>query len=180
MTVTDFVRVFPDMVQVQAVKREKRSVRAVENVNFVGEFQVVLLLESSVDVRFENRALGRDAKRLDKARIVELVQDFFADGFKSRKVGIQKDDAKTAAIGQIPQNVDEPEVREHREDTDAPGAFNSLARAAPAEEVVLVGVHLDVQERLARPVRPQKFLVKACPEEPCRVDNVLEFLLVEN
>lgn len=67
---------------------------------------------------------------------------------------------------------------EHGENTDAPGVLDGLARATPAEEVVLVGVHLDVQEGLARSVRPQKFLVKACPEEPCRVDNVLEFLLV--
>lgn len=67
------MRVFPDMVQVQAAEREESAVRAVEVVDLVGEFQVVFLLEAGVDVGLENRALGGDAEGLDETRIVKLV-----------------------------------------------------------------------------------------------------------
>ena len=153
MTETNLVRVLPDVVEVQSLEREEPAVRAVEILDFIREFQVVLFLIAGIEIRFENRPLGIDAERLDEARVVELVQDFLADGFESRKVGIQKDDAEPAAIGQIAQDIDESEVREHREDADAPCIFDSPARAAPAEEVVLVGIHLDIQERLASAVR---------------------------
>ena len=71
-------------------------------------------------------------------------------------------------------------MRKHGQNADSPGVFDGLVRATPTEEVVLVRIHLDIQERLASAVRTHKFFVQARSKELCRVDNVLEFLLVEN
>ena len=171
---------FPDVVQVQARKREEATVRAVEIFKLVGEFQVIFFLEAGVDERLENGTLGLDAERLDEACVVELVQDFLADGLKGRKVGIQKNDAETASVGQVTEDVDKAQMREHGENTDTPGILDGLVGAAPAEKVVLMGINLDIQERLARAVCSQEFFVQACPEKPCRVDNVLKLLFVQN
>ena len=86
VAVADSVRVFPDVVQVQARQREESAVGAVEVLDLVFEFQVLLFLEAGVDVCFEDRLLGVDAERLDKACVVQLVQDFFADRFQDREV----------------------------------------------------------------------------------------------
>ena len=72
------------------------------------------------------------------------------------------------------------EVGKHGKDANAPCIFHGLVRTAPAEEVVLVGVHLDIEKRSAGSVGTEKFLVEACPEKLCRVDDVFQFLLVKN
>ncbi len=180
VTKTDCVRVFPDVIQVQARKREKAAIRAVEILDFVGELQVVFFLETGVDIRFENGALGLDAECLDETRVIELMQDFFADGFKSRKVGIQEDDSETASVGQETEDVDKAQVREHGENTDTPGILDGLVGAAPAEKVVLMGINLDIQEGLASAVCSQKFFIQASSEKLCRVDNVLKLLFIQN
>ena len=87
------------------------------------------------------------------------MQDFLADRFQCRKVGIQKDKAQAAAVGKVSENIDKTQMREHGKNTDAPGILDSLAWTSPTKEIVLVGVHLDVQERLTRTVCTHKFLV---------------------
>ena len=178
MAVLDRMRVLPDMVEVQALEREETSVGAVELLEGFVHFQVVLLLEPSVKVRLEYGTLGLVAERLDKTCVVQLVEDFLADGFQRVHVGIEENNPDTALVGQVPEHVDEPEVREHGKYANAPGIFNNARGTAPAKEVVLVRIDLDEQEWPAGAVRPQEFLVKARPEKTCRVDNVLEPLLV--
>ena len=101
-------------------------------------------MEPGVDVRLEDGRLGLVPEGLDESRVVQLVQDFLADGFERREVGIQEDDAETAAVGEVAEDIDKPEVREHGEHADAPGALDGARRGAPAEKVVLVREeHLD-------------------------------------
>ena len=178
VAVLDCVRVLPDMVEVQALEREKASVGAVELLEGFVHFQVILFLEPGVEVCLEYGALGLVAERLDKACVVQLVENFLTDGFQRVHVGIEEDNPDTALVGQVPEHVDEPEVREHGKYANTPGFFNNTRGTAPAEEVVLVRIDFDKQEWPAGAVRPQEFLVKARPEETCRIDNVLEPLLV--
>lgn len=180
MAVANGVRVFPDVVKVQAAKREESTVSAVEVLDFIFEFQVVFFLVSGIDIGFKDGLLGVDTQRLDKACVVQLVQNLLADRFQHREVGIQQDDAETATVGKVAQDIDKAQVRKHGQNADSPGVFDGLVRATPTEEVVLVRIHLDVQERLAGAVRTHEFFVQARSEELCRVDNVLQFLLVEN
>lgn len=180
MAVANGVRVFPDVVKVQAAKREESAVGAVEVLDFIFEFQVVFFLVSGIDIGFKDGLLGVDAQRLDKACVVQLVQNLLADRFQHREVGIQQDDAETATVGKVAQDIDKAQVRKHGQNADSPGVFDGLVRATPTEEVVLVRIHLDVQERLAGAVRTHEFFIQTCSEELCRVDNVLELLLVEN
>ena len=173
VAVANGVRVFPNVVEVQAAKREESAVCAVKVLDFVGQFQVVFFLVTRVEVSFENRALRVNAERLDKACVVQLVQDFFANRFQHREVGIQQDNAETATIGKVAQNVDKAQVRKHGQNADSPGVFDGLVRTTPTKEVVLVRIHLDIQERLAGAVRTHKFFVQTRSEELCRIDNVL-------
>ena len=173
VAVANGVRVFPNVVEVQAAEREESAVCAVKVLDFVGQFQVVFFLITRVEVGFENRALRVDAERLDKACVVQLVQDFLADRFQHREVRIQQDNAETATIGKVTQNVDKAQVRKHGQNADSPGVFDSLVRATPTKEVVLVRIHLDIQERLAGAVRTHKFFVQTRSKELCRIDNVL-------
>ena len=153
VTEADGMRMFPDMVEVQARKGKEASVGAVEFLDLVGQFQIVLFLKSGVDVGFENRTLRFDAERLDEARVVQLVQNFLSNRFQRGKVGIEQDKPDTATIGKESEDVDKAQVRKHGEDTDFPGVLDGLVRTAPAEKVVLVGIHLDIEEGLAGSVR---------------------------
>lgn len=180
MAETDPVGVLPDMVQVQAVQREEASVGAVEFLNPVGQFQVVFFLETRVEVGFENGLLGRNAESLDQACVVQFMEDFLADGFQGRKVGVEQDDAKTATVRKETKDIDKAQVGKHGQDADTPGVFDGLVGTAPSEEVVLVGVHLYIEKRLAGPVGPHEFLVQTGAEQLCRIDNVLELLFVED
>lgn len=159
MAEVDSVGVFPDVVQIQALEREETSVGAVEILDLVGEFQVVLLLEARIEERLEDGFFRVDAERLDKARVVQLVENLLADGLQRGHVRVEENQADTAAVTQVAEDVDEPEVREHGEHADAPGLFDGARRAAPTEEVVLVRINLDEQERPAGSVRAQEFLV---------------------
>lgn len=169
---------FPDVVEVQAREREESSVCAVEIANLAFQFQVLFFLESRIDVGLENGFLGVDAECLNQARVIQLVQDFFADGFQHRKVGIQQDDAETATVRKVAQDIDKAQVRKHGQNADSPSVFDGLVGAAPTKEVVLVRIHFDVQEWLTGAVRPHKFFVQTRSKELCRVDNVLQFLLI--
>ena len=173
MAVANGVRVFPDVVKIQSRQREESAVCAIEILDFVCQFQVVFFLVAGVEVGFENRTFRVDAERLDKACVVQLVQNLFADRFQHREVGIQQDDAKTATVGKVAQDIDKAQVRKHGQNADSPGVFDGLVRATPTEEVVLVRIHLDIQERLAGAVRTHKFFVQTRSKELCRVDNVL-------
>lgn len=173
MAVANGVRVFPDVVEVQAAKREETAVGAVEILDFVSQFQVVFFLVARVKVGFENRALRVDAERLDKACVVQLVQDLFTDRFQHREIGIQQDNAETATVGKVAEHIDKAQVRKHGQNADSPSVFDGLVRATPTKEVVLVRIHLDIQERLAGAVRTHKFFVQTRSKELCRVDNVL-------
>ena len=174
----DLVRMHPDVRKVQSVEREETSVCAVEFLQLVVHFEVVLFLVTRVKVCLENRSLRLVAQCLDKACVVQLVQDFLADGFERAHVGIQKDDADTAVVGEVAQHVDKAQVRKHREHTDFPGVLDNFGRAAPAEHVELVRIDLYKQEGLAGTVRTEKFLIKPSLEESGWVHNILEFLLV--
>ncbi len=180
VAVANGVGVFPDMVQVQACEREESPVGAVKVFNLVFQFQVFFFLEPRIDVGLEDGLLGVDAQCLDQTCIVQLVQDFFADGFQNREVGIQQDDAETATVRKVAQHIDKAQVRKHGQNADSPGVFDGLVGAAPTKEVVLVRIHLDVQEWLTGAVRPHKLFIQTRSKELCRIDNVLQFLLVEN
>ena len=173
VAVANGVRVFPDVVQVQTRQREESAVCAVEVLDFVFEFQVLFFLEPRVNIGLEDRLLRVDAERLDKACIVQLVQNLFANRFQHREVGIQQDNAEAATIGKVAQDIDKAQVRKHRQNADSPGVFDRLVRAAPTKEVVLVRIHLDIQERLAGAVCTHKFFVQTRSKELCRIDNVL-------
>jgi len=173
VAVANGVRVFPDVVEVQAGKREESTVCAIEILDFVCQFQVVFFLVAGIEVGLENRMLRVDAKRLDKACVVQLVQDFFADRFQHREVGIQQDDAETATVGKVAQHIDKAQVRKHGQNADSPSVFDGFVWTTPTKEVVLVRIHLDIQERLAGAVRTHKFFVQTRSKELCRIDNVL-------
>ena len=66
------------------------------------------------------------------------MQDFFADRFQHREVGIQQDDAKTATVGKVAQHINKAQVRKHGQDANSPGVLDGLVGAAPSKEVVLV------------------------------------------
>ena len=169
----DLVRVDPDVRKVQTVQREEASVSAVEFLQLVVHFEVVLFLVAGVKVCLENRGLGLVAECLDETCVVELVEDFLADAFERAHVGIQEDDADTAIVAQITENIDKAQVRKHRKNADFPRVFDNFGRTAPAEHVVLVRINLDEKERLAGAVRAQKFLVQPRLEEPCGVNDIL-------
>ena len=120
----NLVGVLPDVVKVQPFEREESAVGAVEILDFVRKFQVVLLLVAGIEVGFKNRFFRVDAERLDKARVVQLVEDLLADGLQRRHVGIEQDKPDAAAFAQVAENVDEPQVREHGEYADAPCLFD--------------------------------------------------------
>ena len=84
----DLVRVNPDIREVKPVEREETSVGAVEFLQLVVHFEVVLFLIAGVKVCLENGCLRLVAKGLDKACIVELVKNFLADALKRAHVGI--------------------------------------------------------------------------------------------
>lgn len=160
----DLVGVFPDVVEVQPFEREESAVGAVEILDLVCKFQIVFFLIAGVEVGLENRLFRVDAQCLDKACVVQLVEDFLADGLQRRHVGIEQDEPDAAALAQVAENVDELEVREHGEHADAPCLFDRAGGATPTKEVVLVRINLDIQERPTRPVGPQELFVEASPE----------------
>ena len=159
MPETDPVRVDPDIGEVQPVQREETSVGAVEFLQLIVHFEVVLFLVAGVKVSLENRAARLVAESLDEACVVQLVEDLLADPFKCAHVGIQKDDADTAVVTQVSENVDKAQVRKHREYADFPRVFYNLRRAPPSDHIELVRINLDEKEGLAGAVRTQKFLV---------------------
>lgn len=61
----DFVRVDPDVREVQTVKREEASVRAVEFLQLVIQFDVVFFLVAGIKVGLENRCFRFVAECLD-------------------------------------------------------------------------------------------------------------------
>lgn len=71
-------------------------------------------------------------------------------------------------------------MREHGEHADFPGLVDDFVGSGPAENVELVGINLDKEKRLAGAVGTLELFVQACTEQPCRVDNVLELLLVKD
>ena len=155
----DLVGVNPDIREVKPVEREETSVGAVEFLQLVVHFEVVLFLIAGVKVCLENGCLRLVAKGLDKASVVELVKNFLADALKRAHVGIQKDDADTAVVTQITENIDKAQVRKHRKHADLPGVFDNFRGTAPAEHIELVRINLDEKEWLAGAVRAQKLLV---------------------
>ena len=173
MPKADLVRVDPDVRKVQTVQREEASVSAVEFLQLVVHFEVVLFLVAGVKVCLENRGLGLVAECLDEPCVIELVEDLLADAFERAHVGIQEDDADTAIVAQITENIDKAQVRKHRKNADFPRVFDNFGRTAPAEHVVLVRINLDEKERFAGAVRAQKFLVQPRLEEPCGVNDIL-------
>ena len=134
----DFVRVNPDVRKVQAAERKETSVGAVEFLQLAVHFEVVLFLVASIKVSLENRSLGLVAQSLDKACVVELVKDFFADSFKGAHVRVQEDHADTAVIAQVAKYVNKTQVRKHRKDTNLPSVLYDLGGAAPTDHVKLV------------------------------------------
>ena len=155
----DLVGVNPDIREVKSVKSEETSVGAVEFLQLVVHFEVFLFLIAGVKVCLENGGLGLVAESLDKASVVELVKNFLADALKRAHIGIQKDDADTAVVAQVTENVDKAQVRKHRENADFPRVLDNLRRAPPAEHIELVRINLDEKEWLAGAVRAQKLLV---------------------
>lgn len=120
------------------------------------------------------------AQGLDEAGVVKPVEHILADVLELGQVGIQQDDAQPVAVGKVTQHVDESQVREHGQHADFPCLVDDFVGPGPTENVELVGVNLDEEERFAGPVGTLELLVQTRTEEPCRVDNILEFLLVED
>lgn len=102
----DFVRVNPNVREVQAVECEETSVRAVELFQLVVKLDIFFFLIAGVEVGLENRSLGLVAERLDEACIVQLVENLFADAHERVQVRIQEDNPDTAVIAQVAQHVD--------------------------------------------------------------------------
>lgn len=170
----------PDFGEQQAGQLEEASAHAVEFFYALAQFLVLLFWESRIEVSLENRFFGCVAQCLDESRVVQPVEHVFADVLELVQVRVQQDDAETVAVGEVAENVDESQVREHGQDADFPGLVDDLVGPGPAENVELVGVNLYKEKRLAGAVGTLEFFVQACTEQPCRVDNVLELLLVEN
>lgn len=66
------------------------------------------------------------------------MEDFLADAFERTHVGVQEDNADTAVVAQITEDVDKAQMRKHREYADFPGVFDNFRRTAPAENIELV------------------------------------------
>jgi len=149
----------PYIRKVEPVEREEASVGAVELLQLVVHFEVVLFLVAGVKVSLENRGFRFMAESLDEPCVIELVKYFFADTFKRAHVGIQKDDADTAVIGEVSEHIDKAQVRKHRENADFPCVFDNFGWTAPAEHVKLVRINLYEKEWSAGTVGAEKFLI---------------------
>ena len=173
MSKADFVRVNPYIRKVEPVEREEASVGAVELLQLVFHFEIVFFLVARVKVCLENRGFRFVAERLDEPCVIELVKYFLADTFKRAHVGIQKDDADTAVVGEVSEHINKAQVRKHRENADFPCVFDNLGRTTPAEHVKLVCVNLYEKEWSASTVGTEKFLIKPSLEKSGWVNNIL-------
>lgn len=149
----------PNFRHGETSQREETASHAVEFFNFLAQFLVLFFLEAGIEVCLENRFLGIVPQCLDKARVVEPVEHVLADVLEFCQVRVQQDDSNSVAVGEVAKNIDKAQVREHGENANLPCLVDDFVRPGPSENIKLVGVNFEEQERLSRTVGTLEFLV---------------------